>query len=271
MDKFKIYCGNCGRSGHTYKKCTEPVTSVGIIAFNENEDYNLDKILLIRRKDSIGFSELLRGRYDVYNKEHVKNILEVMTHYEISKIQQHMDYDSLWDDVLNGKLFRMEYNDAKSKFNILKNGVLNYTIESLIKEIEDFWDEPEWGIPKGRRHIRESDVECAKREFEEETGFTSNDYEMVNNLVPLEEYYVGFNNVRYKHIYYFARIKRHDCPAINPNNISQACEIGDIGWFRYNDAIKKIRPYHNEKICVLKRAFSMIRAKKVYFDEVSVL
>ena len=38
MDKFKIYCGNCGRSGHTYKKCTEPVTSVGIIAFNENED-----------------------------------------------------------------------------------------------------------------------------------------------------------------------------------------------------------------------------------------
>ena len=30
---YKIYCGNCGKSGHTYRKCTEPVTSTGIIAF----------------------------------------------------------------------------------------------------------------------------------------------------------------------------------------------------------------------------------------------
>lgn len=195
MDKFKIYCGNCGKSGHTYKKCSEPVTSVGIIAFNENEDFNLDKIYLIRRKDSIGFSELLRGRYYVYNKEHVKNILEVMTTSEIEKIKKHMDYDELRNEVLDGKLFKTEYHEAKTKFNIIKSGVLNYTIDSLIKEIEDFWDEPEWGFPKGRRHIRETDIECAKREFEEESGFKSDEYELINNLVPLEEFYVDRKSV----------------------------------------------------------------------------
>src|SRR6202012_5347638 len=32
-NKFKknIYCGNCGKYGHTYKKCSEPITSLGIV------------------------------------------------------------------------------------------------------------------------------------------------------------------------------------------------------------------------------------------------
>ena len=30
----KSYCSNCGRYGHNYSKCNEPITSLGIILYN---------------------------------------------------------------------------------------------------------------------------------------------------------------------------------------------------------------------------------------------
>ena len=34
--KENIYCNNCGRIGHTYKKCYEPILSYGIICIDLN-------------------------------------------------------------------------------------------------------------------------------------------------------------------------------------------------------------------------------------------
>ena len=31
--KREIYCGNCGKLGHVYKQCREPITSCGIIGY----------------------------------------------------------------------------------------------------------------------------------------------------------------------------------------------------------------------------------------------
>lgn len=267
---YKIYCGNCGKLGHTYRKCSEPVTSTGIIAFLENSDYNLDKILLVRRKDSIGYSELLRGRYDIYDKAYIKTMLEVMTQDEVNKIKNLYDFEKLRLDLgidLTSKQYRSEYNDAKVKFNILKKGIKDYSLDTILQDIGQFWEEPEWGFPKGRRHLKESDLECAEREFIEETGYTRDDYTILYNVAPLEEYFIGSNNVRYKHIYYFAKIINGREPKVDPSNIQQVCEVGAVNWFTYNESLLKIRPYHREKLTVLKKAFSIIRAKKFYFDE----
>lgn len=272
-NSYKIYCGNCGKLGHTYRKCTEPVTSTGIIAFHENADYNLDKILLVRRKDSIGYSELLRGRYDIYDKAYIKTILEVMTQEEVRKIKDLYDFEKLRLDLgidLTSKQYRSEYNDAKVKFNILKKGIKDYSLDSILSDIGEFWEEPEWGFPKGRRHLKESDMECAEREFQEETGFTRDDYNILYNVAPLEEYFIGSNNVRYKHVYYFAKIINGREPKVDPGNLQQVCEVGAVGWFTYNESLLKIRPYHREKLTVLKKAFSIIRAKKFILTSITI-
>ena len=54
------FCNNCGKQGHTYQQCRKPITSIGIILYrinNKNTEY-----LLIRRKDSLGYVDFIRGK-----------------------------------------------------------------------------------------------------------------------------------------------------------------------------------------------------------------
>ena len=55
----------------------------------------------------------------------------------------------------------------------------------------------EWEIPKGRRNLNETNRECAVREFQEETNILPDDYELYDNILPLEEEYKGSNNIIY--------------------------------------------------------------------------
>ena len=73
----KIYCGNCGKIGHIYKQCNEPITSLGILLYrqiNSKREY-----LLIMRKDSLGYVELIRGNYPLDDLEYLHNIFDEMT------------------------------------------------------------------------------------------------------------------------------------------------------------------------------------------------
>ena len=49
------------------------------------------------------------------------------------------------------------------------------------------------GVRKGRRNVGETNRECAIREFQEETNYTTNDYELIDNIAPLDEEYMGEN------------------------------------------------------------------------------
>jgi hypothetical protein len=71
------YCNNCGKQGHIYNQCKMPITSVGVIAFR----YNNGQIeyLMIRRKDTLGFIDFMRGKYFVNNKFYILNMLKQMT------------------------------------------------------------------------------------------------------------------------------------------------------------------------------------------------
>ena len=108
--------------------------------------------------------------------------------------------------------------------------------------------ETEWGFPKGRRNLKESDLNCAKREFEEESGYRSNEYVILDETKSFEEIFSGTNNIRYKHIYYIGKALNDKTNLnIDKNNFSQFSEIKKINWFTFKEGTEIIRDYNSER------------------------
>ena len=63
------YCNNCGKNGHLYHQCKLPITSIGIVAFRMKN--NNPEFLMIRRKDTLGHVDFMRGKYSVNNKDYL--------------------------------------------------------------------------------------------------------------------------------------------------------------------------------------------------------
>jgi 8-oxo-dGTP pyrophosphatase MutT (NUDIX family) len=118
-----ITCTNCGCKRHTYKQCTDPVTSWGVILVtfdglkNPNHDREIDlsrysmsetqsrvlietnidriivssayttiKFLMISRKHSVGYVEFIRGRYRPEKIDQVIYLFKQMMQKEIDDI-----------------------------------------------------------------------------------------------------------------------------------------------------------------------------------------
>jgi len=263
MNKNTLYCGNCGKYGHVYRKCLAPIISSGIILFRKDND-NI-KYLLVQRKDTLGFVEFMRGKYNLENIKYISKLFEIMTENE-RLLLINSTFDSLWNKLWmkkDNKQYHNEYDSSKKKFNLLKKGI--YIKNNLISlntihyNNKVFWYTPEWGIPKGRRNLKESNLDCAIREFEEETGLKKNQYNLIYQIEPIEELFSGSNNIRYKHIYYIANAKNNiNNLAIDKNNFSQVSEISNINWFTFDQCMKVIRSYNIEKKNVLEKLHKIL-------------
>ena len=250
------FCNNCGKHGHLFHQCKNPITSSGIIVYNDTNEL---KFLMICRKDSLGYVDFIRGKYHLHNKRYIINIINEMTLLE-------KDFDDLWHNLWGDYIsiqYKSEYKISKEKFNMLKLGIklktCEYNLDSLINESTTNWIDPEWGFPKGRRNLQEKDLTCATREFEEETGCSKDALKIIYNLLPLEELFTGSNYKSYKHKYYVAYMN----DSISLNNY-QKSEVSKIEWKTYNDCIKHIRPYNQEKIDILKRVATIINTYLIY-------
>ena len=76
-NKTYIFCNNCGKTGHAFHQCKHPITSIGVIAFRHGKQGNKE-YLMIRRKDTLGFVDFMRGKYQVPNKLYLMNIITVL-------------------------------------------------------------------------------------------------------------------------------------------------------------------------------------------------
>jgi 8-oxo-dGTP pyrophosphatase MutT (NUDIX family) len=255
MNRQKSYnfCNNCTNQGHLFSQCKMPITSVGIVSFiKENMDI---KYLMICRKDSLGFIEFLRGKYPLYNKEYIQTLVDEMTISEKERIIS-SSFDDLWKGLWGdfiGIQYRSEEKHAKEKFIQIKRGIQiydegSYDIISLVKESNTTWDTPEWGFPKGRRNYQETDITCAYREFNEETGFIKEDLDMITNIQPFEEIFIGSNYKSYRHKYYIAELITGDT---TPNKF-QKSEVSDMKWLTLDECLSIIRPYNLEKLQLIK-------------------
>ena len=259
------FCNNCGIKGHIFYQCKQPITSVGIIVFRINPA-GKKEYLLIRRKDSIGYVEFMRGKYNIYSKIYLDNIISEMTLEEKQRILTNDFYTlwkNLWGDDINTQ-YRGEEKSSRDKFETLKYGVttndLEYSLESLINESTGKWLETEWGFPKGRHNNQEKDLLCALREFEEETGYSRLSINIIQNLMPFEEIFTGSNYKSYKHKYYVAFMEN----AKEDQMSYQDTEVSKMEWKTYDESIQAIRSYNLEKKEVLTRVDTLLNNYKLY-------
>ena len=242
------FCNNCGKTGHIFQNCKKPIISNGIINFRKKEN---NEYLMICRKDTLGYVDFLRGKYSLNNKSHILNLINEMTIVEKQKLLDN-NFDVLWAELWGnfvGNQYKSEERISKEKFIKLKNeDVIDLSLEKIIKESNTQWETPEWGFPKGRRNNGENDINCAIREYMEETGHSKESFEIIQNILPFEEIFTGSNFKSYKHKYYIAVSKKH----VN-NDTFQKSEVSNMIWLTLEECLNVIRPYSFEKIEIIKK------------------
>jgi len=264
MNKSNI-CNNCGKYGHLFHQCRIPITSYGIILFRSSN--RGIQYLMIRRKDSFGYIDFLRGKYTINNTTQLQHMFDEMSIVEKDRIQQHtFEYlwHLMWDETANLNQFKSEELNSKKKFDLLKNGITvnneKISLDLFIENSFTRWLEPEWEFPKGRRNYQESDLDCALREFEEETGYFRKNIKIIENIMPFEEIFIGSNHKSYKHKYYLAYMDQ----TIDILHNFQKTEVSKLEWKTINDCLLSIRPYNLEKKNLINNINTFLQEYRLY-------
>jgi ADP-ribose pyrophosphatase YjhB (NUDIX family) len=228
--------------------------------FNGKPEY-----LMIRRKDTFGYIDFIRGKYSLKNMEQIKDIIDEMSNEEKGKIITHSfekQWQTMWGNT-NSLQHKTEESNSGKRFKQLTTGFMNDTEEiklsTIVEQSTTNWTEAEWEFPKGRKKIYEKDYECAIREFGEETGILMRDITLVQNVMPFVESFIGTNYKSYKHKYFLAFIKNNDIDLTH----FQSSEVSNLGWKSFDTCLEVIRPYNFEKINLITRINNVLEKYEI--------
>lgn len=270
--KKTIRCRNCGKMNHYLSECKDPITSCGLIClkindkkihetfitnlkgldqshinqFNNKYNKNLNKMnkymenisfLMIQRKQSYSFIEIIYSKFNFEDKNYVNKIVRGLSENEMSIIKN-KDFDYILENEFNDTNYNkhVNYVTNKERFKDIKEYINEKKMVSKYKELE-------WGFPKGRRLINERNLDCAIREFSEETEINKENINLIDTILPLREIFTGNNNLMYKYIYHVAYLNDTENIYVSKNND----EVNDISWMTIKDIKTNLRDYHVEK------------------------
>jgi 8-oxo-dGTP pyrophosphatase MutT (NUDIX family) len=262
----KHFCNNCNRTNHLYNNCRSPVTSIGIIAFRSG--HQGPEFLMIRRRDSFGFVDFVRGKYSLNDEVYIQRIIDEMTIYEKDNLIQ-LTFDQLWKllwgEYTRGSQYKNEESISCEKYNQIVSGIRTKdgkrkTLQQFINDSNTRWSETEWGFPKGRRNYNEKDLTCALRECLEETGYDITCDNIIQNILPFEEIFMGSDMKCYKQKYFLAMVDLDK----KPKKAHDIMEVGLMKWMTYDDCIHSIRPYNLEKIAIIEKINNILKKYQIY-------
>jgi len=257
-----MYCNNCGQQGHVFRTCKDPIISAGILLlrgmFEPTKipcDPKTVSVLMVKRKDSMSYVEFMRGKYDLDNMEFIGKLVSNMTQLEQKWITEE-SFETLWNKLWGNSrdAHGLEFDIAQERFNTLDR-------KALVSRHPSPYRDPEWGFPKGRRMRGESDLDCAIREFFEETNIPKEAYKVLPEVY-FTEVFEGTNNVMYKHVYYAALLENSKYINLKQKlTVTQRREISCVDWKTISESKSITRPHYVARRTMIESVEKYISSK----------
>lgn len=262
----KYFCNNCNRTNHVYNNCRAPITSIGVIAFRCGDTG--PEFLMIRRRDSFGFVDFIRGKYSLNDEAYIQRIIDEMTMTEkdnLLRLTFEQLWRLLWGEYTRGSQYKNEEHISYEKYRQVLGGIRTKdgrvkTLHQFIDESTTRWTETEWGFPKGRRNYNEKDLPCALRECLEETGYDITTDNVIQNIAPFEEIFMGSDMKCYKQKYFLAMVDLDK----KPKKAHDIMEVGLMKWMSFDECIHTIRPYNLEKIGIVRKINNILSRYRIF-------
>jgi 8-oxo-dGTP pyrophosphatase MutT (NUDIX family) len=183
------------------------------------------EILLIKKRITYAFSVFVNGLYDPHNRENIMRVLNAMTVDEkILVLSQ--DFGAMWKHIW------LSLDPKRAFIQCLRKFEDAFMVDGGERLKRLIWattssGQLRWEIPKGRKtHPEEMDLQCAVREFIEETGISKSSFTIYPSLKRKELY---SDDGRLYETIYFGAVTRGNFKLM-VSELDQMSEISDIRW-----------------------------------------
>lgn len=207
---------------------------------NTNSVPSQDLYLIMQRRDSCSFNDIVRGQYQDHDYAKLSVYLSELTCTE-KNIFQNWQFRDIFDYLFINKYchwYTDRFDSCERKWYLHRDyirGVLrnpaNNNIHHAISEVS---------FPKGRlvRNYNESPLQCALREWYEESNIDSELISVYSNMPPLVENYIGSDDKRYTSIYFLADYIPPFITSPPFWSLKQKYEVANLGWFDSDTILK---------------------------------
>jgi 8-oxo-dGTP pyrophosphatase MutT (NUDIX family) len=198
--------------------------SSGIACCRLNSE-NKPEILLIKKRNSYDFMGIVLGHYRNDTAEITKMLNNITLEEKLEILS--LDFPRLWYKAFLQQPKNIEhYHRLKSKFDrtfVVDGGKRLRSLINCSTTKNHIWE-----IPKGRPNGMEGDLDCAVREFEEETGIKKKHYAFIPNFKRNYSFKSGANT--YVYTYFLGEFTSKKIPKLDLRNFEQIFEISDMKW-----------------------------------------
>jgi 8-oxo-dGTP pyrophosphatase MutT (NUDIX family) len=195
------------------------------------------ELLVVRKLHTYAFAVFVLGRYasnDTEAQIKLFNRMEIDEKRELLSL----DFSIFWYHIWSSNNRPSSYFSAKNKFDLLFVADGGIKLRALLAKSNSHGTR-KWEIPKGRKRDKtESDIQCAIREFGEETKIMPGSYKLFPSAWKTEKYID--DDIQYINKYYFAYTK-HATPTIDFNDPHQIQEVSGA-VFMTLDELRKVDP-----------------------------
>lgn len=214
--------------------CNQPRLSYNVIMHRLDARHGI-QYLMVQRRYTMAFLALLTGAIPMRSDRLRKAVITRLV-AEMTVLERHWcnsrTFDELW--ILAELQFRSQIQVEHYATNapFIKTAIAANGTHSNCQI------EPEWVFPGGRRaHQSERDTVVAMRETMEESGYASHTYDL--DAWPTSNTHVGSNGMRYKNIFFSARLKPRYAEASMPR-IPDRVEIRRAMWLSLDHCLYRI-------------------------------